>query len=103
VGAMTAGWFDCGSAADAAAIAAAPTFFDVVTLTNSISTFKPNSMIRIQGDATFAFHFSAWDRTVNDTGCDYITAASDTTAAAPHALKVKVGSETLFIRLHTLA
>jgi hypothetical protein len=102
VGAIAAIWADCGGSAHANAIAAGPTFFDVVAITNSIATFKPNSMIRIQGDATFAFHFSAWDRTVNDTGCDYIVAGGDTTAASAHALKVKVGSETLYIRMHAI-
>jgi hypothetical protein len=99
VGAISAIWADCGGSAHANAITAGADF-DIVSITNSISTFKPNSMIRMQGDALFGFHFSAWDRTVNSTGCDWIVAGGDTTAAAEHAIKCKVGSETLYFRLH---
>jgi len=103
VGAITALWADAGSSAHANSITAAPTYVDLVSITNSISTFKPHSMIRVQGDATNFMALSAWDTTVNSTGCDWIVAGGDTTAAAPHCLKLLVGSETLYIRLHSVA
>jgi hypothetical protein len=75
---------------------------DIVTITNSTSA-KPHSMIRMQGDATYGLALSAWDTTVNSTGCDWLVAGGDTTYTCPHAIKCIVGSETLYIRLHAAA
>jgi hypothetical protein len=99
LGAICALWADCGSAAHANAITAAPTFFDVVVVANSISGFKPHSMIRVQGDGTNFMALTAWDTTSH--AVDWIVTGGDTTAAAPTALKVLVGADTRYIRLHS--
>lgn len=98
VGAISALWADCGATAHANAKTAAPTFFDVVSVTNSISGFKPHSMFRVQGDATNAFAFTAWDTT--SAAVDWIVSGGDATVASASALKVLVGSDVRYIRLH---
>jgi hypothetical protein len=100
-GAVASLWVDCGASAHANAITAAPTFVDVVAITNSIATFKPHSLIRMQGDATYAFALSNWD--VTSQAVDWIVTGGDTTAAAPKSLKVRCGASTYYIRMHSAA
>jgi hypothetical protein len=54
---ITAGWFDCGAAASAAAVAG-EAYVDVITAYNNISTLTANSVMRVLAKATYLFDLS---------------------------------------------